>query len=497
VSRRLRVLLAASEAYPLIKTGGLGDVVGALPAALRAVGVDARLVLPAYPAALAALPTARAIARSALYGTPLTLLQGELTADGNRQLPVYLVQATAFERSGNPYQDVNGQDWPDNPARFALFCRAAAALGLGHLAPDWRADVVHAHDWQAGLLPALLSLEPKRPRTVFTIHNLAYQGLVPGTDADALGLPPDWWSPDALEFYGQLALIKGGLAFADRITTVSPRYAQEIQTTEFGCGLDGLLHYRAGSLSGILNGIDTQLWNPAADPALVAPYDAQSLAAKAHNKAALQAELGLAINPDALLLGLVGRLVAQKGVDLLIAALRLLPADVQLAVLGSGEAGYVAALRAAAAAAARRIAFRAGYDEDLAHRIQAGADAFLVPSRFEPCGLTQLYALRYGTVPIVRAVGGLADTVVDASPTRLAAGRATGIVFKQASAAALAAAIRRALGLYRAGTPWQQMQLAGMAQDHSWTTAAQAYHALYRDLVRTPAEAASDSGNAE
>lgn len=487
MSRRLRVLLAASEAYPLIKTGGLGDVVGALPAALRAVGVDARLVLPAYPAALAALPTARAIARSALYGAPLTLLQGELPVDGSRPLPVYLIQATTFERSGNPYQDVNGQDWPDNPARFALFCRAATALALGHLAPDWRADVVHAHDWQAGLLPALLSLEPKRPRTIFTIHNLAYQGLVAGTDADALGLPPDWWSPDALEFYGQLALIKGGLAFADRITTVSPRYAREIQTAEFGCGLDGLLRHRAGSLSGILNGIDTQLWNPADDPALVAPYDARNLPAKSRNKAALQSELGLAIDPDTLVLGLVGRLVAQKGVDLLIAALRLLPAGVQLAVLGSGEAGYMAALRAAAAAAPRRIAFRAGYDENLAHRIQAGADAFLVPSRFEPCGLTQLYALRYGTVPIVRAVGGLADTVVDANPAQLAAGRATGIVFKQASAAALAAAIRRAVSLYRAKAPWQQMQLTGMAQDHSWTTAAQAYQALYQDLVRPPA----------
>jgi len=487
VSRRLRVLLAASEAYPLIKTGGLGDVVGALPAALRAVGVDARLVLPAYPAALAALPSTRLSARSALYGTPLALLQAELPIDGGRPLPVYLIQATAFERSGNPYQDVSGEDWPDNPARFALFCRAAAALALGHLAPDWRADVVHAHDWQAGLLPALLSLEPKRPRTVFTVHNLAYQGLVAPADADTLGLPADWWAPDALEFYGQLALIKGGLAFADRITTVSPRYAQEIQTAEFGCGLDGLLRYRAGVLSGILNGIDTTLWDPASDPALVAPYDAHNLAAKAHNKAALQTELGLAVEADALLLGLVGRLVEQKGIDLLLGALGRLPADIQVAVLGSGEAAYVAALQATADADPRRIAFRSGYDEALAHRIQAGADAFLVPSRFEPCGLTQLYALRYGTVPIVRAVGGLANTVVDASPANLAAGTATGVVFKSATARALGAAIRRAHELHQARTPWRQMQLAGMAQDHSWTTAALSYRALYEDLARPAA----------
>ncbi len=484
MSRRLRVLLAASEAYPLVKTGGLGDVVGALPQALRAVGVDARLVVPAYPAALAALPTARAIARTALYGTPLTLLQGELPIGGGRQLPVYLVQATAFERTGNPYQDVNGADWPDNPARFALFCRGAAALALGRLAPDWRADVVHAHDWQAGLLPALLTLEAKRPKTVFTVHNLAYQGLVAPADADELGLLPEWWSPAALEFYGQMALIKGGLVFADRITTVSPRYAQEIQSPEFGCGLDGLLRYRAGVLSGILNGIDTKLWDPASDPALVAPYDAHNLAAKAQNKAALQAELGLAARPDALLLGLVGRLVEQKGVDLLLAVLNRLPPGVQVAVLGSGEAGYVTALQAAAGANPMRIAFRAGYDEPLAHRIQAGADAFLVPSRFEPCGLTQLYALRYGTVPIVRAVGGLADTVVDASPANLTAGRATGVVFEDASAGALAAAIRRAHALYHAKTSWQRMQLAGMAEDHSWAAAAQAYRALYQDLAR-------------
>ncbi|MEA3220944.1 glycogen synthase GlgA [Immundisolibacter sp.] len=483
MSRRPRVLLAASEAYPLIKTGGLGDVVGALPAALRAVGVDARLVLPAYPAALAAVPTARAIARSALYGTPLTLLQAELPIDGGRPLPVYLIQATAFERSGNPYQDVTGQDWPDNPARFALFCRGAAALALGHLAPDWRADVVHAHDWQAGLLPALLSLEPKRPRTVFTVHNLAYQGLVAGADADTLGLPADWWSPDALEFYGQLALIKGGLAFADRITTVSPRYAQEIQTAEFGCGLDGLLRYRSAVLVGILNGIDTELWNPATDPALAARYDAHSLERKAIDKAALQTELGLAAEPDALLLGMVSRLVEQKGVDLLLAVLGSLPAGVQVAVLGSGQAEYEAALTAAASQHPGQIAFKAGYDEGLAHRIQAGADAYVMPSRFEPCGLTQLYALRYGTVPIVRAVGGLADTVVDATAANLAAGRATGIVFEPASSAALAQAIQRALDLYRAGAPWRQMQLTGMAQDHSWQRAAERYLTLYQQLL--------------
>ncbi|MGE0810498.1 MAG: glycogen synthase GlgA [Immundisolibacter sp.] len=479
----MRVLLAASEAWPLVKTGGLGDVVGALPGALRGLGVDARLVLPAYPAARAALANAEPVARSALYGADMTLLRGDLPTGGRRRLPVYLIATDAFERPGNPYHDADNVDWPDNPARFALFCRAAAALALGHLAPDWCADVVHAHDWQAGLLPAFLSLHPRRPGTVFTIHNLAYQGLVDGDAAAGLGLPAAWWQMDGLEFFGQLALIKGGLAFADRLTTVSPRYAQEIQTPAFGCGLDGLLRHRADVLSGILNGIDTAQWNPATDPALLGRYDAEHFDAKAANKAALQRELGLAVRPQALLVGLVSRLVQQKGIDLLLDALPRLPDGVQLAVLGSGDAAFVAALRAAAGAQPGRIAFVAGYDEPLAHRIQAGADAFLVPSRFEPCGLTQFYALRYGTVPIVTAVGGLFDTVTDATPAHLADGSATGIVCSAPSSAALLAAIVRTHTLYQDDRPWRQLQRTGMAKDHSWASSAQAYATLYRDLL--------------
>ena len=459
--KRLRVLLAASEAWPLIKTGGLADVVGALPGALRGLGVDARLVLPAYPAARAALANAEPVAHSALYGADMTLLRGNLPAGGRRRLPVYLIATDAFDRPGNPYHDADNVDWPDNPARFALFCRAAAALALGHLAPDWCADVVHAHDWQAGLLPAFLSLHSRRPRTVFTIHNLAYQGLVDGDAAAGLGLPAAWWQMDALEFFGQLALIKGGLAFADRLTTVSPRYAQEIQTPAFGCGLDGLLRHRAADLTGILNGIDTAQWNPATDPALPGRYDAEHLDAKAANKAALQRELGLAVRPQALLLGLVSRLAAQKGIDLLLDALPRLPPGVQLAVLGSGDTAFVAALRAA-------------------------ADALLVPSRFEPCGLTQLYALRYGTVPIVTAVGGLFDTVTDATPAHLADGSATGIVCSAPSSAALLAAIARANKLHQDSRAWRQLQRTGMAKDHSWASSAQAYATLYRDLLDRP-----------
>jgi starch synthase len=462
-------------------------VVGALPIALREQGIDARLVLPGYPTVLAALTGSRPVAQSALYGGDITLLRGDLATGAGRKLPVYAVATAAFDRPGDPYHAPGGADWPDNPPRFALFCRTAAALALGHLAPDWRADVVHAHDWQTGLIPALLSLQRRRPGTVFTIHNLAYQGLVEADAADALGLPADWWRMDALEFFGQLSLIKAGLVFADRLTTVSPRYAQEIQTPAFGCGLDGLLRHRADVLTGVLNGIDTRLWNPATDPALPHTYDADHLATKARNKAALQQELGLANDPGALLLGLVGRLVTQKGIDLLIDAIPKLPPDVQLAVLGSGDAAYGAALRAAATAQPLRIAFRAGYDEALAHRIQAGADAFLVPSRFEPCGLTQLYALRYGTVPIVRNVGGLADTVVDANPENLATGRATGVVFEAPSSSALLDAIDRAYALFRVGESWQALQRSAMAQDHSWAQAAGQYAALYRALAAADA----------
>lgn len=483
---RMRVLIAASEAYPLMKTGGLGDVAGALPPALRALGIDARLVLPAYPRALDAVSGLRTVAHSALYGGAVTLYAGRVpdahAPDGD--LPVYLIGTAGFAREGNPYQDDAGRDWPDNPGRYALYCRACAALALGHLSSDWRADLVHAHDWQAALLPALLALETERPKTVFTIHNLAYQGLVSAYEADRLGFPAAWWSHEALEFHGQLALIKAGIVYADRVTTVSPRYASEIQTPEFGCGLDGLLHHRASVLSGILNGIDPALWDPSTDPALVARYDADRLDSKQRNKAALQTELGLDTSPRALLLGMVSRLVAQKGVDLLIEALpALLREDVQLVVLGSGDAALVQALRLAAASAPRRIVFRAGYDEPLAHRIQGGADALLVPSRFEPCGLTQLYALRYGTVPIVHAVGGLADTVVDADAQALADARANGISFGQANVASLLDAVRRAAGLYRAGAPWRQMQRTGMARDHSWTASAAAYRDLYTRVL--------------
>ncbi len=344
----------------------------------------------------------------------------------------------------------------------------------------WQPDIVHAHDWQAGLVPALLAKETTRPATIFTIHNLAYQGLFSYDTFLSLNLPASLWSLHALEFHGQMSFIKGGITFADRITTVSPTYAREIQTPEHGCGLDGLLRHHTARLSGILNGIDTREWNPARDPQLASRYSIHRLTHKLPNKTALQQEFNLPVDTDVAVFGMVSRLVEQKGVDLLLEALpSLMALPLQIIALGSGEAQYEQELRAQAKRYPEQLAVLAGYDEAVAHRIQAGADCFLMPSRFEPCGLSQLYSLRYGTVPIVRRAGGLADTVTDATPDALAANTATGIVFDAPASAALVHAVKRALALRQNARLWKQMQLAGMRQDFSWRHSAAEYVQLY------------------
>ncbi len=485
-----RVLFVASEAYPLIKTGGLGDVCGSLPPALAALGVDVRLLLPAYRDALARLAAVQRLTDIYVPEVNLNVSLLQATLPGTRA-PVWLLDCPpAYDRPGNPYLDAHGQPWGDNAERFALLARVATRIALGDVDLGWRPDVVHCHDWQAGLVPALLAQHTPRPATVFTIHNLAYQGLFPRSTFVALQLPEPLWSIDGLEFHGQLSFIKGGIAFADCITTVSPTYAREIQTPAFGCGLDGLLRHRAAAarthaptLVGILNGIDTEEWNPQDDRHLVMGYTAERLDDKLANKRALQEQLGLPREARTALIGNVGRLVEQKGVDLLLAALPpLLQLPLQLVVLGTGEARFAHALRAAAARHPERLAVIIGYDEHLAHRIEAGADMFLMPSRFEPCGLNQLYSLRYGTVPIVHRVGGLADTVVDSAPANLAADTATGVVFEEPTVAALVAAVERALALYRQPALWRAIQRAGMRQDFSWRHSAAEYLKLYRAL---------------
>lgn len=484
----MKILFATAEAHPLMKTGGLGDVCGSLPGALRELGHDVRMALPAYPQAVERTEELRLMAEIEVpgAGTPVRILQGLLPGPSpthEARVPVYLIDAPLhFARPGHPYLDAAGRDWSDNAQRFATFARAVVALALDQAGLRWRPELVHAHDWHTGLVPALLAGEPGRPATVFTIHNLAYQGLFPAATFGSLGLPGGLWSMHGLEFWGQLSFIKGGLVYADWITAVSPTYAREILTPEQGCGLDGLLRHRQDRLVGILNGSDRS-WDPEQDPLLAAPYARENVRPKRANKLALLDRFGLAAEPDLPLVAFMGRLVEQKGVDLVLESLSALARrPLRLLVVGTGERRFAQTLQAAAEAYPGRVAVHVGYDEPLAHAVFAGADAFLMPSRFEPCGLTQLYALRYGTVPIVRSTGGLCDTVVDATPAALAEGLATGFRFERAAAADLVGAVDRALGVWQDRAAWRGLQRTGMTQDFSWERSAGAYQDLYASI---------------
>jgi starch synthase len=480
----MKILFASSEAHPLIKTGGLADVSGALPKALHDLKQDVRLILPAYQDLVPRAGALREVASLVLTGSPVPVrvLEGRLPDTG---IPVYLIDAPqCFDRPGNPYTGPDGHDWPDNAQRFARFARAIVEIAQDRAGLDWRPDVVHCNDWQTGLVPALLSLETPRPATVFTVHNLAYQGLFDWATFQALELPYTWWSMHTLEFHKQVSFIKGGLVFADRLTTVSPTYAEEIRTPDYGCGLEGLLEQRAADLKGILNGADYGLWDPATDPLLEHHFSRRAIKGKAANKSSLQTRFGLPVEPKLPLFAHVGRLVEQKGIDLVLEILpELLERPLQLVMLGSGHAKLETALRQAQAAHPDRLGVRIGYDETLAHRIEAGADVFLMPSRFEPCGLNQIYSLRYGTLPLVRRTGGLADTVVDVSYATLDSGSATGFQFNSATPAALLATIDRALSLYAQRTAWMRVVKTAMAQDFSWTRSAKRYVELYQGLA--------------
>ncbi len=481
----MNILFASSEAHPLIKTGGLADVSGSLPRALKNTKQDVRLVMPAYPAAISGAGKLTLAGTVSLPGakTPVRLLRGKLPGT---QVKLYLIDAPHhFDRPGGPYSDSTGEDWPDNAARFALFARAVCALALDRAGLNWQPDLVHCNDWQTGLVPALLENEPRRPATLFTIHNLAYQGLFDYATFKSLQLPVDWWSLDKLEFHQQFSFIKGGLVYADWISTVSPTYAREIRTSAFGCGLAGLLAHRQHNLTGILNGVDYQVWNPAKDKFLVQTYSAQTLDRKLANKVALQKAFGLPPRPDLPLCGHVGRLVDQKGLDLVLKLVpKLAKRALQLVVLGTGQPELETALRQAAAKYPEQIAVRIEYDEQLAHLLEAGSDIFLMPSRFEPCGLNQIYSLRYGTPPVVRNTGGLADTIVDTSKTSLADGSANGFCFDKINATALLGAIDRALDCYSDTDTWERLQRNGMAAEYSWTRSAEAYMALYARILK-------------
>ncbi|MCP5165305.1 MAG: glycogen synthase GlgA [Pseudomonadales bacterium] len=473
-----RLLFVASEAFPLIKTGGLADIAGTLPEVLRQQGMDVRLLLPAYRHILDTIDSPATVAELDIAGTPLRLLATQLPGT---QVETWLLDHPWFsQRPGNPYHDAGGQSWPDNADRFMLLSRLAAAISTGDAGLAWRPDVLHCNDWHTGPAVALTHLSEQRPLTVFTIHSLAHMGLFDRATFERLHLPGHFWHDSALEFYNQFSFIKGGLVYADYVTTVSPNYAHEICEAPGGMGLEGLLQSRRERLVGILNGIDHRVWDPASDPCLEHHYDAARLADKALNKAALQRSLGLAVADDRPLLGIVGRLVEQKGLELVLPMLgEMLAQPAQLVVLGTGERRYEEYLQRVAGAHPDAMAVILAYDETMAHRIEAAADIFLMPSLFEPCGLNQLYSLRYGTLPVVRAVGGLADTVVDATPQALAEGTATGFVFGPPHSGAFMEALQRAIALWRDRDSWRRVQATAMAQDFSWQRSAARYMELY------------------
>jgi len=469
-----------------------------------------RLILPAYPQALAAAANKSLVAELPNDESgPLRLIDA---------LPVWLLEAPhLYDRPGNPYLDEEGRDWPDNAQRFATFCRVAAEIARGELLPGWRADVVHANDWHTGLLPALLALSGNsRPATVFTIHNLGYQGLFPRSLLPSLGIPDHLFTPDGIEFFGQLSFLKAGIRFSDFVTTVSPSYAQEILTPDYGCGLDGLLRHRMHNMSGILNGVDYRIWDPWRDPHLPARFRAGEMSGKRVCKAELQRELGLEISSSVPVVACLSRITNQKMADVVCHALHMmLDRDIQLALLGEGDPKLEAKLVEATQHYPGRLAVRIGYDEALAHRLLAGADLLLHPSRR---GLTPLYAMHYGTLPVVRQVGGLTDTVVDATEWTVRAGSATGFAFHEPSAAAMLECLDRAIGLSGQQTRWRRMRGRAMTLEFGWEASARRYLALYRKLapnaaplkpnaksskpqgatiVEIPHAAASDSGRAQ
>lgn len=476
----LKVLVATPECAPLVKTGGLGDVSASLPPALRALGLDARVLLPGYPAVLAGNPGAKDLGRAVVLGKEVRLLEGALPTG----VPLLILDCPAlFARGGGPYQADDGADWPDNALRFGVLSRMAALLGSAHSPLAWRPDVVHAHDWPAALAPVYLHFD-MRPHaaSLITIHNLAFQGIFEFSRIAGLELPAKSLGTKGLEFYGRHSFLKGGLVYADAINTVSPTYAREIQGEELGFGMDGVLRERSDRLFGVLNGIDMVTWDPENDAHIPSRYGAASLERKAANKTALLELMGLGASGEKPLLAMVTRLTHQKGIDIVVAAAeKILALGAQLVVCGTGDKELVGKLRGLQARHSRDVGLSITFDEPLAHLIEAGADAFLMPSRFEPCGMNQMYSQRYGTPPIANATGGLVDTVFDEH--RAVDVAPTGFLMNEATPDALLEACTRAITAFRDPPKWRALQQNGMARDFGWGAAAQKYRGIYEELV--------------
>ncbi|CAM2151263.1 glycogen synthase [Pararobbsia alpina] len=482
----VRVLHVAAELYPLLKTGGLADVVGALPPVLAPLGADVRVLMPGFPAIVAGLDDLRPVAHlGPRFGLQDPTIQFGRMKNGTG---VYVIRADEFyNRPGSPYLDASHHPYADNFKRFAMLGWAASLMAQG-ADPNWSPQVVHAHDWHAGLAApyiraAEMAQHRKLPSTIMTVHNLAYQGLFPATTFHELGLPWSYYQIQGMEFWGQVSYLKAGLFYSDKITTVSPTYANEIQTLAQGAGLDGLLRERQHDVLGILNGVDYAVWHPSIDESIAAKYWVDDMAGKAVCKQALQKRFGLAERSDAPVFGVVSRLTEQKGLDRLLAVVpEIIERGGQLVVLGTGEARLESGLKDAAQAHPDAVAIELGFDEALAHVIIAGSDVVCVPSRFEPCGLTQLYGLAYGTLPLVHCVGGLADTVVDSSLENLADGVATGFVFEKFDLKSLTLAVKRAFALYARQDDWAHAQRRGMKTNFGWEASALRYFDLYQRL---------------
>lgn len=484
------ILFISSEAFPLVKTGGLGDVAGSLPNALLKNEQNIRILLPAYTEVMAKTKSHKIIATASYYHLNVNIIETRLSGTN---VTVWLVECPdLFDRPGGPYSDLHGNDWDDNALRFTVFCHVAVDIALNTLSLNWQPDVVHCNDWQTGLVPALLSLHSSRPATIFTIHNLAYQGIFDQQTFNELHLPKQLWHMNGVEYYGKFSFIKGGIAYADKITAVSPTYAKEILSPEYGCGLNELLQHRKEYLSGILNGIDEKVWNPGTDKHLLQKYNRRCLEKKSLNKIQLQKESSLKCDKNVPLIGMVSRLVEQKGLDILLQSLpKLLAMDIQLVILGTGETYYELKLHQLAMQHADKFKLIIGYDEALSHRIEAASDLYLMPSTFEPCGLNQLYSLRYGTLPIVTAVGGLADTVFPITAENLENKKANGFVLSAKSSAALITAVKEALLAYKKPDVWKKLQVNAMSQEHSWQASAENYITLYNNAIaslKTPAK---------